>query len=175
MQAPMEESKEINQRSSYSSELENSPPSHMEEEEDAQKKRSCKDENNYGNLHSNEAESGIDVKFIELPIQEVLDEEYTPTITQHLNFEFKEVKATKERTEKGIVTMKQKKISMKKRRLAKNNPTSTLKSKVNQANNNKRKLVWRNLYQGELIFSSSPLESFFLTNWKKRKKIQEQP
>ena len=34
MQDPIEESEEINQRSSYSSELENFPPSHMEEEEE---------------------------------------------------------------------------------------------------------------------------------------------
>ena len=35
MQDPMEEREETNQRSLYSSELENFPPSHMEEEEDA--------------------------------------------------------------------------------------------------------------------------------------------
>ena len=75
MQDPREESEEINQRSLYSSELENFPPSHMEEEEDAQAKKEDaqtkeveRDENNYGNLHSNEAEGGIEGEFIEPPI-----------------------------------------------------------------------------------------------------------
>ncbi|XP_057719945.1 uncharacterized protein LOC130934388 isoform X1 [Arachis stenosperma] len=143
MQDPMEESEEINQRSSYSSQLENFPPSHMEEEEDAktkeedaptkkeyaQTKEVVRDENNYKNLHCNEAESGIEGESIEPPIQEIFDEGYTLTITQHPNFEIKEVKATKESTEKGIVTKKQKKISMKKRSSEKNNPTSTPTSK----------------------------------------------
>ena len=93
--------------------------------EDAQTKEVARDENNYGNLHFNEAESGKEGEFIEPPIQKNLDEGYTLTITQHPNFEIKEVKATKESTEKGIVTKKQKKISMKKRKSTKNNPTST--------------------------------------------------
>ena len=130
-------------------------------EEDAQTKEVVRDENNYGNLPT---ESGIEGEFIEPPIQEVLDEGYTLTITQHPNFEIKEVKETKESTEKGIVTKKQKKISMKKRRSEKNNPTSTPTSKVNQVNHNKRKLVRRNLYQGALIFTSPRLETFLLTN-----------
>ncbi|XP_057755539.1 uncharacterized protein LOC130974698 [Arachis stenosperma] len=84
-------------------------------EEDAPTKEVVRDENNYGNLHSNEVETGMDSEFIEPPIQEVLDEGYTLTVTQHQNFEIKEVKATKEGTEKETVTKKQKKISMKKR------------------------------------------------------------
>ncbi|RYR25304.1 hypothetical protein Ahy_B02g058994 [Arachis hypogaea] len=122
IQDPIEESEKINQRSLYSNELENCPPSHMEEEEDAkikeedaQTKEVVRDENNYENLYSNEVETGI--------------ERYTLTITQHPNFEIKEVKETKESTEKGIVTKKPKKISMKKRRSEKNNPTSTPTSK----------------------------------------------
>jgi len=48
MQDPIEESEEINQRSSYSNELENFLPSHIEEEEDVQTKEVVRDENNYG-------------------------------------------------------------------------------------------------------------------------------
>ncbi|KAL4371706.1 hypothetical protein AHAS_Ahas06G0192600 [Arachis hypogaea] len=110
---------------------------------------------------------------IEPSIQEVLDEGYPPTIIQHLNLEKKEVKAIKKSTERGIVTIKQKTTSMKKRRSTKSNPAPTPTSKLNQANNNKRKLVKRKSHLGESIFSSSPMKSFLLTNWKKRKKIQE--
>jgi len=156
MQDPMEESEGIIQRSSYSSELENFPPSDMEEEEDAQTKEDdtqIKEEAmhtpsvhipiipeeaiqvpiilcmqapekknlnamptfelmsspptlKYAFLGPNEAESDIEGEFIEPPIQEVLDEGYTLTITQHPNFEIKEVKATKESTEEKTVTKK---------------------------------------------------------------------
>ncbi|KAL4316623.1 hypothetical protein AHAS_Ahas15G0303600 [Arachis hypogaea] len=137
------------------------------------KKEVVREENNYGNLHSNEAESCIEGEFIELPIEEVLDEGYTPPITQHPSPEIREVKAIKKSTNKGTVTKKQKTIFMKKRRSTKINPTLTPTSKVNQANNNKRKLIRRNSNPRALIFSSPPLGSFLSTNWKKRKKIRQ--
>ncbi|KAL4315540.1 hypothetical protein AHAS_Ahas15G0195300 [Arachis hypogaea] len=42
------------------------------------------EKNNQGSPHSNEVESCIEDGLIEPPIQEILDEEDTPTITQHL-------------------------------------------------------------------------------------------
>jgi len=130
-------------------------------------------ENNQGSPHSNEVESCMEDDLVEPSIQEVLDEEDTPTITQHLCLAIKEVKAIKESTQRRIMTKKQKTTSMKKRRSTKSNPNPIPTSKRNQANNNKRKLAGRQLTQGASIFSSSPLKSFLLTNWKKRNKIQE--
>ncbi|KAL4343983.1 hypothetical protein AHAS_Ahas11G0132900 [Arachis hypogaea] len=60
---------------------------------------------------------------IEPSIQEILDEEYPPTITQHLSLEKEDVKAIKESTKRRIVTNKQKIISIKERRSTKSNPT----------------------------------------------------
>ncbi|KAL4329530.1 hypothetical protein AHAS_Ahas13G0309300 [Arachis hypogaea] len=87
----------------------------MEEEEDARTKEVVREKNNYGNLHSNEAESYIEGEFIEPPIQEILDERYTSPITQHPRPEFRVVKIIKESTEKEIVTKEQKTISIKDR------------------------------------------------------------
>ncbi|KAL4371699.1 hypothetical protein AHAS_Ahas06G0191900 [Arachis hypogaea] len=131
-----------------------------------------REENNQGSPDSNEVESCMEDDLIEPSIQEVLDEEDTPTITQHLSLEIKEVKAINKNIQRRIVTKKQKTTSMKKRRSTKSNPTPTPTSKRNQANNNKRRLVRRQSNQGASIFSSSPLKSFLLTNWKKRKKIK---
>ncbi|QHO38611.1 uncharacterized protein DS421_4g121910 [Arachis hypogaea] len=130
-----------------------------------------REENNQGSPHSNEVESCMEDDLIEPSIQEVLDEEDTPTITQHLSLEIKEVKAINKNSKKDC-DQETKTTSMKKRRSTKSNPTPTPTSKRNQANNNKRRLVRRQSNQGASIFSSSPLKSFLLTNWKKRKKIK---
>jgi len=100
MKIPTKECREIIQRIPYPIELENSPPSHMEEEEDARTKEVVKQENNYGDLHSNEAKNGIEDEFFEPPIQEVLDKEFTLPISLHLCPEFRVVKIIKESTEK---------------------------------------------------------------------------
>ncbi|KAL4276038.1 hypothetical protein AHAS_Ahas20G0167200 [Arachis hypogaea] len=69
------------------------------------------------------------------------------------------------------MTKKEKKTSMKNKRSTKSNPTPTPTRKRNQANNNKRRLVRSQSNQAASIFSSSPLKSFLLTNWKMRKKF----
>ncbi|XP_057758680.1 uncharacterized protein LOC130979289 [Arachis stenosperma] len=84
-----------------------------------------REENNQGSPHSNEVESCMEDDLIEPSIQEVLDEEDTPTITQHLSLEIKEVKAINKNIQRRIVTKKQKTTSMKKRRSTKSNPTPT--------------------------------------------------
>ncbi|KAL4373101.1 hypothetical protein AHAS_Ahas05G0048100 [Arachis hypogaea] len=57
-----------------------------------------REENNQGSPHSNEIENCMEDDLIEPSIQEVLDEEDTPTITQHLSLAIKEVKAIKKST-----------------------------------------------------------------------------
>ncbi|KAL4321592.1 hypothetical protein AHAS_Ahas14G0125900 [Arachis hypogaea] len=129
-----------------------------------------REEVNQGSPHSNEIESCIKGEFIEPPIQEALDEEDIPISTQQPSLEIKEVKAINQSTIIRIVTKKQMTISMKKRG-SKNNPTPTPTSKFTQANN-KRKLAGRHSKQGASSFSSAPLRSFLLINWKKRKKVE---
>ncbi|KAL4287386.1 hypothetical protein AHAS_Ahas19G0181000 [Arachis hypogaea] len=108
---------------------------------------------------------------MELPMQEALDEENTPTITQPPSLDIQEVKATNNNTEKRIVTKLQLIISRKKKRSTTNNPTpEPPASKLNQAIY-KRKPAGRKLRKGALTGSSLPLRSFLLTNWKKRKKV----
>ncbi|KAL4359134.1 hypothetical protein AHAS_Ahas08G0047000 [Arachis hypogaea] len=106
------------------------------------------------NPHPHEAESCKKDGFIEPSIQEALDEDDTPTVTQHPTLDIKEVKATNKSTKKRIMTKKWKTISMKKRR-SKSNPTPTLTSKFTQANN-KKSLFERSQYRG---FQFSPLLS----------------
>ncbi|KAL4300847.1 hypothetical protein AHAS_Ahas17G0241800 [Arachis hypogaea] len=76
-----------------------------------------REENNQESPHSHEAESCIEGEFIGSPIQEVLDEGDTPTITQHPKLEIKEVKAIKKSTKKRIVTKERRTISMKKKKV----------------------------------------------------------
>ncbi|KAL4276345.1 hypothetical protein AHAS_Ahas20G0197900 [Arachis hypogaea] len=130
-----------------------------------------KSEVNQENSHSVEAESCIEEGFIEPPIQEAFDEENTSTNTQLPSLEIKEVKATNNNTKKRIVTKPQLIIFMKKKRSTVNNPTPIPTSKTNKSNN-QRKLVGKRLRQGILTGSSLPLRSFLLTNWKKRKKVE---
>ncbi|KAL4287633.1 hypothetical protein AHAS_Ahas19G0205700 [Arachis hypogaea] len=132
-----------------------------------------REEINQGSSYSYEIESCMEEDLSESSIQEVLDEEDTPTITQHPSLEIKEVKAIKKSTKKRIMTKERRTISMKKKMSIKSNRTPTPISKVNQANN-KRKLAGRRSKQGTSIYSSSPLKSFLLTNWKKRKKFKNQ-
>ncbi|KAL4294006.1 hypothetical protein AHAS_Ahas18G0184900 [Arachis hypogaea] len=129
-----------------------------------------REEVNQGCPHSIETESCIEGEFIELPIQEVLDEKDAPTITQQPRLEIKEVKAINKSTKKRMVTKKRRTISVKKRG-SKNNLTPAPTSKFTQANN-KRKLVGMYSKQGTLTGSSFLLRSFLLTNWKKRKKVE---
>ncbi|KAL4397253.1 hypothetical protein AHAS_Ahas01G0173400 [Arachis hypogaea] len=84
-----------------------------------------REEVNQGSPHSNKTESCIKGEFIEPPIQEALDEEDTPTITQQPRLEIKEVKAINKSTKKRMVTKKRRKISMKKKRSTKSHPTPT--------------------------------------------------
>ncbi|KAL4344391.1 hypothetical protein AHAS_Ahas11G0173700 [Arachis hypogaea] len=76
------------------------------------------EENNQGDSHSIEAEKYIEKGLMEPPIQEALDEENTPTITQPPNLDIQEVKATNKSTD----------------------PSPDPASKLNSANN-KRKLA----------------------------------
>ncbi|KAL4328158.1 hypothetical protein AHAS_Ahas13G0172300 [Arachis hypogaea] len=57
------------------------------------------------------------------------------------------------------------------RRSTANNPPPDPASKINQANFT-RKLVERRPRQGTITETSPLLESFLLTNWKKRKKVK---
>ncbi|KAL4329717.1 hypothetical protein AHAS_Ahas13G0328000 [Arachis hypogaea] len=101
------------------------------------------------NLHSSDAEKYMKEEFMEPPIQKTLDEYKTPIITQQSCLEIKEVKATSKST----------------------NPAPDPASKINQANFT-RKLVERRPRQGTITETSPLLESFLLTNWKKRKKVK---
>ena len=87
-------------------------------------------------------------ELIEPPIQKAQDEDKTPIITQQPSLESKEVKATSKNT----------------------NSVPNPASKINQAIC-KRKLAEERPRQGTLAESSPPLRSFLLTNWKKRKKV----
>ncbi|KAL4315686.1 hypothetical protein AHAS_Ahas15G0209900 [Arachis hypogaea] len=81
------------------------------------------------------------------------------------------MKATNKSTEERIVTKLQLIISRKWKRSTTSNPTpEPPASKLNQAIY-KRKLAGKRPRKGALTSSSLPLRSFFLTNWKKRKKV----
>ncbi|KAL4350446.1 hypothetical protein AHAS_Ahas10G0142800 [Arachis hypogaea] len=86
---------------------------------------------------------------MEPPIQEALNEENTPKITQQPYLEFKGVKATSKST----------------------NPVPDPARNINQAMY-KRKLAERKPRKGTIAETSPPLRSFLLTNWKKRKKVK---
>ena len=86
---------------------------------------------------------------MEPQMQEALNEEITPIITQQPSLESKEVKATSKNT----------------------NSVPNPASKINQAIC-KRKLAEERPRQGTLAESFPPLRSFLLTNWKKRKKVK---
>ncbi|KAL4287750.1 hypothetical protein AHAS_Ahas19G0217400 [Arachis hypogaea] len=133
---------------------------HVKEEEEANQEKS----------HSTEAEKCKEEKLMEPPMQKALDEEITPTITQPPRLGLKEVKAINKSTEKRIVTKLQRTIFMKKRRSTTSNPPPDLASKLNQVIN-KRKLAEERPRQGAIAESSPLLRSFLLTNWKKRKKV----
>ncbi|KAL4344642.1 hypothetical protein AHAS_Ahas11G0198800 [Arachis hypogaea] len=115
-----------------------------------------------------EAEKCIEEELMEPPIQEALNEEITPIITQQPCLDIKEVKAIDKSTKNRIVTKIPRTTFM--RRSTANNPPPDPTSKINQANFT-RKLVERRPRQGAIAESSPPLRSFFLTNWKKRKKV----
>ncbi|KAL4350588.1 uncharacterized protein DS421_10g301930 [Arachis hypogaea] len=99
--------------------------------------------------HSSEAEKCKEEKLMEPQMQEALNEEITPIITQQPSLESKEVKATSKNT----------------------NSVPNPESKINQAIC-KRKLAEERPRQGTLAESFPPLRSFLLTNWKKRKKVK---
>ncbi|KAL4329459.1 hypothetical protein AHAS_Ahas13G0302200 [Arachis hypogaea] len=103
------------------------------------------------NVHSSEAKKYMKKEFMEPSIQKALDEYKTPIITQQPSFEFKGVKATSKST----------------------NPVPDPASKINQAMY-KRKLAERKPRKGTIAETSSPLRSFLLTNWKKRKKVKNE-
>jgi len=130
-----------------------------------------KEEVNQGSPHSNETESCIEGEFIEPPIQEVLNEENAPTIIQYPNPEIKVVKAINKSTKKRMVTKKRRTISIKKKMSTKSHHTPTPTSKFTQANNKRKLAGERHSKQGALTGFSFLLRSFFLTNWKKRKKF----
>ncbi|KAL4357002.1 hypothetical protein AHAS_Ahas09G0143100 [Arachis hypogaea] len=119
--------------------------------------------------HSTEVEKYMKEKLMEPPMQEALDKEITPTITQQPKLESKEVKAIKKNTKKRIVTKISRTTFM--RRSTTNNPPTDQASKLNQANF-KRKLAERKPRKGTIAGTSPPLRSFLLTNWKKRKKVK---
>ncbi|KAL4270891.1 hypothetical protein AHAS_AhasUnG0044300 [Arachis hypogaea] len=131
----------------------------QESEEDTQEKS-----------HSSEAEKYTEEELIEPLLQGTLDEKKTPTITQPPRLGFKEVKAINKSTKKRIVTKLPRTIFMKKKGSTTSNPPPDPASKLNQAIN-KRKLAEERPRQGTLAESSPPLRSFLLTNWKKRKKV----
>ncbi|KAL4391243.1 hypothetical protein AHAS_Ahas03G0225600 [Arachis hypogaea] len=119
--------------------------------------------------HSTEVEKYMKEKLMEPPMQEALDKEITPTITQQPKLESKEVKAINKNTKKRIVTKISRRTFM--RRSTANNPPPDQASKLNQANF-KRKLAERKPRKGTIAETSHPLKSFLLTNWKKRKKVK---
>ncbi|KAL4321495.1 hypothetical protein AHAS_Ahas14G0116200 [Arachis hypogaea] len=134
----------------------------LSEREEVEEQESEKDNQRISN--SSEAE-----KYMEPPIQEALDEKKTPTITQPPRLGFKEVKAINKSTKKRIVTKIPRTTFM--RRSTANNPPPDPASKINQANLT-RKLAERRPRQGTITETSPFLESFLLTNWKKRKKVK---
>ncbi|KAL4329623.1 hypothetical protein AHAS_Ahas13G0318600 [Arachis hypogaea] len=101
------------------------------------------------NSHPSEMEKCTEEELTKPPLQEALNEEITPTITQPPSLESKEVKATSKST----------------------NSVPKPASKINQAIC-KRKLAEERPRQGTVAESSPPLRSFLLTNWKKRKKVK---
>ncbi|KAL4329771.1 hypothetical protein AHAS_Ahas13G0333400 [Arachis hypogaea] len=121
------------------------------------------------NSHSSEAENHMKEGLMEPPIQEALNEEITPIITQQPCLDIQEVKAIDKSTKKRIVTKITRTTFM--RRSTANNPPPDPASKINQANFT-RKLVERRPRQGTITETSPLLESFLLTNWKKRKKVK---
>ncbi|KAL4287595.1 hypothetical protein AHAS_Ahas19G0201900 [Arachis hypogaea] len=121
------------------------------------------------NSHSSEAENHMKEGLMEPPIQETLDEKKTPTITQPPRLGFKEVKAINKSTKKRIVT-KLPRTTFKRRSTTSNPTPGPIASKLNQAMYN-RKLAERKPRQGAIAESSPLLKSFLLTNWKKRKKV----
>ncbi|KAL4293929.1 hypothetical protein AHAS_Ahas18G0177200 [Arachis hypogaea] len=136
--------------------------------EEVEEQESEKDNQRIPN--SSEAEKYMKEESTEPPLQETLDEDKTPIITQQPSRKFKEVKAINKSTKKRIVTKLQKTIFMKKRRSTPSNPPPDPASKLNQAIN-KRKLAGERPRQGVIAESSPLLKSFLLTNWKKRKKV----
>ncbi|KAL4381520.1 hypothetical protein AHAS_Ahas04G0141700 [Arachis hypogaea] len=120
------------------------------------------------NSHSSEAENHMKEGLVEPPIQEALNEEITPIITQQPCLDIQEVKAIDKSTKKRIVTKIPRTTFM--RRSTANNPPPDPASKLNQAVY-KRRLVERRPRQGTITETSPLLESFLLTNWKKRKKV----
>ncbi|KAL4394025.1 hypothetical protein AHAS_Ahas02G0110700 [Arachis hypogaea] len=100
------------------------------------------------NSRPSEVEKCTEEELTKSPLQEALNEEITPTITQPPSLESKEVKATSKNT----------------------NSVPDPASKINQAIC-KRKLAERKPRKGTIAETSSPLRSFLLTNWKKRKKV----
>ncbi|KAL4337458.1 hypothetical protein AHAS_Ahas12G0112200 [Arachis hypogaea] len=130
------------------------------------------EEDTQENSHSSEVEKCTEEELIEPPLQETLDEEKTPTITQPLRLGFKEVKAINKSTKKRIVTKLPRTIFMKNRGSTTSNPTPRPSAcKLNQAMY-KRKLAERKPRKGTIAETSPPLRSFLLTNWKKRKKVK---
>ncbi|KAL4277020.1 hypothetical protein AHAS_Ahas20G0265400 [Arachis hypogaea] len=121
------------------------------------------------NSHSSEAENHMKEGLMEPPIQETLDEKKTLTITQPPRLGFKEVKAINKSTKKRIVT-KLPRTTFKRRSTTSNPIPGPIASKLNQAMY-KRKLAERKPRQGAIAESSPLLKSFLLTNWKKRKKV----
>ncbi|KAL4344512.1 hypothetical protein AHAS_Ahas11G0185800 [Arachis hypogaea] len=119
--------------------------------------------------NSSEEEKYIKEEFMEPPIQEALNEEITPIITQQPCLDIQEVKAINKSTKKRIVTKTPMTTFM--RRSTANNPPPDPASKINQANFT-RKLAEERPRQGALAKTSPPLKSFLLTNWKKRKKVK---
>ncbi|KAL4329399.1 hypothetical protein AHAS_Ahas13G0296200 [Arachis hypogaea] len=120
--------------------------------------------------NSSEAKKYMKEEFTEPPLQETLDEDKTPTITQPPKHGFKEVKAINKSTKKRIVT-KLPRTTFKRRSTTSNPTPGPIASKLNQAMY-KRKLAEERPRQGVIAESSPPLKSFLLTNWKKRKKVK---
>ncbi|KAL4381353.1 hypothetical protein AHAS_Ahas04G0125000 [Arachis hypogaea] len=121
------------------------------------------------NSHSSEAENHMKEGLMEPPIQEALNEEITPIITQQPCLDVQEVKAIDKSTEKRIVTKLQRTTF--KRRSTANNPSPELASKLNQIVY-KMRLAEKRLRKGTTAETFPPLRSFLLTNWKKRKKVK---
>ncbi|KAL4381190.1 hypothetical protein AHAS_Ahas04G0108700 [Arachis hypogaea] len=107
------------------------------------------EEDNQERPNSRETERHMKDKLIEPPIQKALDEDQSAKITQQPIHESKEVKATNKST----------------------NHVPGPASKLNQAKF-KRKLAEKRPKQETLAETSPLLESFLLTNWKKRKKVR---
>ncbi|KAL4276193.1 hypothetical protein AHAS_Ahas20G0182700 [Arachis hypogaea] len=127
------------------------------------------EEDTQENSHSSEAENHMKEGLMEPPIKEALNEKKTPTFTQPPRLGFKEVKAINKSTKKRIVT-KLPRTTFKRRSTTSNPTPGPIASKLNQAMY-KRKLAERKPRQGAIAESSPPLKSFLLTNWKKRKKV----